>query len=221
MRTRTFVLSFLVHGAVICAAMVVRLAATTELPVPPHATAFVIARAELPDVQPPPVRRAPSVSAPTVTNRAIPTEAPDSVAPELPAIADSVPIDGDGFVGVPGDPVGDPLGVAPPAALPPSRAPEPRPPIRVGSVLRAPQKIHHVAPTYPQIAQAARVSGTVILEALIAEDGSVKDVKVLRSKPLLDDAAVEAVRQWRFTPTLLNGVPVQVIMSVTVTFTLN
>jgi protein TonB len=91
----------------------------------------------------------------------------------------------------------------------------------VGSVLRAPQKIHQVAPTYPHIAQAAHVSGTVILEALIAEDGSVKDVKVLRSKPLLDDAAVEAVRQWRFTPTLLNGVPVQVIMSVTVTFTLN
>jgi protein TonB len=222
MRTRTFVLSFLVHAAMIGAAMVVRIAATTELPDPPHATAFVIARAELPEIPPPPVRRAPPASAPTVTHRAIPTEAPDSVAPELPSIADSVPIGSDGFIGVAGDPVGDPLGVAPPPALPPpSRAPEPRPPIRVGSVLRAPQKTHHVAPIYPQIAQAARVSGTVILEALIAEDGSVRDVKVLRSKPLLDEAAVDAVRQWRFTPTLLNGVPVQVIMSVTVTFTLN
>jgi len=132
-----------------------------------------------------------------------------------------VPIGGDGFIGVAGDPVGDPLGVAPPPALPPSHAPEPRAPIRPGGVVRAPQKVHHVAPTYPAIAQAARVSGTVILEALIAEDGSVRDVKVLRSKALLDEAAVDAVRQWRFTPTLLNGVPVQVIMSVTVTFTLN
>lgn len=221
MRTRTFVLSFLVHATLIGAAMVVRTAATTELPDPPHATTFVIARAELPEVQPPPVRRAPSASTPVVTHNAIPIEPPDSVAPELPAIADSLPI-GDGLIGVPGDPIGDPLGVAPPPAPSASREPEPpRPPIRVGSVLRAPQKVHHVAPIYPAIAQAARVSGTVILEALIAEDGSVRDVKVLRSKPLLDDAAVDAVRQWRFTPTLLNGVPVQVIMSVTVTFTLN
>ncbi len=65
----------------------------------------------------------------------------------------------------------------------------------------------------PPIAQAARVSGVVILEALIGEDGSVRDAKVLRSVPLLDASALEAVRQWRFTPTLLNGVPVQVIMT--------
>ena len=86
------------------------------------------------------------------------------------------------------------------------------------AIIRPPQKVHHVAPTYPPIAQSARVSGVVILEALIAEDGSVRDVKVLRSVPLLDASAIEAVRQWRFTPTLLNGVPVQVIMTVTVTF---
>ena len=88
-------------------------------------------------------------------------------------------------------------------------------------MLRAPQKVHHVAPSYPPIARQAKISGVVIVEALIAEDGSVRDVKVLRSVPLLDTAATDAVRQWRFTPTLLNGVPVQVIMSVTVTFTLN
>jgi protein TonB len=81
--------------------------------------------------------------------------------------------------------------------------------------------VYNVAPIYPPIAQAARVSGVVIVEALIAEDGSIRDVKVLRSVPLLDAPALEAVRQWRFTPTLLNGVPVQVIMTVTVTFTLN
>jgi protein TonB len=55
---------------------------------------------------------------------------------------------------------------------------------------------------------------------VIAEDGSVRDVRVLRSKPLLDEAAMDAVRQWRFTPTRLNGEPVPVVMTVTVSFSL-
>jgi protein TonB len=75
-----------------------------------------------------------------------------------------------------------------------------------------------VSPVYPGIARSARVSGVVILETTIAEDGSVRDVRVLRSVPLLDQAAVDAVRQWRFTPTLLNGRPVAVLMTVTVAF---
>ncbi|MGE5358746.1 MAG: energy transducer TonB, partial [Bacteroidales bacterium] len=66
----------------------------------------------------------------------------------------------------------------------------------------------------------ARVQGVVIVEALIGPDGKVADVKILRSIPLLDQAAVEAVRQWQFTPTLLNGTPVPVIMTCTVNFTL-
>jgi|TARA_Y100000031_G_C7944646_1_gene258686 protein TonB len=65
------------------------------------------------------------------------------------------------------------------------------------------------------------VSGVVILEAVIGPDGRVRDVRVLRSAPLLDRAAIAAVRQWEYTPTLLNGVPVPVVMTVTVTFTLN
>lgn len=75
-------------------------------------------------------------------------------------------------------------------------------------------------PVYPPIAQSARVQGIVIIEATIGPDGAVKDAKVLRSIPLLDGSALEAVRQWVFTPTLLNGVPVPVIMTVTVQFTL-
>ena len=73
---------------------------------------------------------------------------------------------------------------------------------------------------YPPIAQSARVQGVVILEATIGPDGKVQDVRVLRSIPLLDAAAIEAVRQWQYTPTLLNNVPVPVIMTVTVNFTL-
>ena len=70
------------------------------------------------------------------------------------------------------------------------------------------------------MAQAARVQGVVILEAIIGPSGAVTEVKVLRSVPLLDDAAIAAVQQWQYTPTLLNGVPVPIIMTVTVNFTL-
>jgi protein TonB len=83
-----------------------------------------------------------------------------------------------------------------------------------------PQKVRHVAPVYPAVAQSARVQGVVILQAVIGEDGRVLDTAVLRSIPLLDQAAQDAVRQWEFTPTLLNGVPVPVIMTMTVQFTL-
>ena len=220
MRTRTFILSFLVHATMIGAAMVVRIVATTELPDPPRSTSFMMAAAEVPEVQPPPAPRT-QATAPSVNQSAAPIDAPDSLAPETSELPDIAPSDG-AIVGTPGDLTGDLLGPPPPSPMPRAVAPPPPPaPVRPGGVVRPPQKVHHVAPVYPPIAQSARVSGTVSLEALIAEDGSVRDVKVLRSVTLLDTAAVEAVRQWRFTPTLLNGVPVQVIMSVTVTFTLN
>jgi TonB family protein len=93
-------------------------------------------------------------------------------------------------------------------------------PVRVGGPVRPPTKIKDVRPAYPPIAQSARVQGVVILETIIGPDGRVQEAKVLRSIPMLDAAALEAVRQWEFTPTLLNGVPVPVIMTVTVNFTL-
>jgi protein TonB len=77
-----------------------------------------------------------------------------------------------------------------------------------------------VAPLYPPVALAVHREGIVILEAVIAEDGSVRDVRVVRPVPLLDQAAIEAVRQWRFTPTLLNGEAVPIVMTVTVNFQL-
>jgi TonB family protein len=73
-------------------------------------------------------------------------------------------------------------------------------------------------PVYPAIAQSARVSGTVTIEATIGPDGKVTDATVVRSVPMLDQAALDAVRQWEYLPTLLNGVPVPVVMSVTVNF---
>lgn len=99
---------------------------------------------------------------------------------------------------------------------------QPTPPgaVRVGGAVRQPMKTRHVNPVYPPIAQSARVQGVVIVEAVIGADGNVQDARILRSIPLLDEAALDAVRQWAFTPTLLNGAPTPVIMTVTVQFSL-
>ena len=73
---------------------------------------------------------------------------------------------------------------------------------------------------YPAIARSARVQGIVIIEATIDETGRVSDARLLKSIPLLDEAALAAVRQWAFTPTRLNGKPTSVVMTVTVQFRL-
>jgi len=110
----------------------------------------------------------------------------------------------------------------PPVAAPPPPPPPPPPPapVRVGGAIKQPSKIKDARPVYPPIAQSARVQGVVIIEAVIGPDGHVQEAKVLRSIPLLDAAALDAVKQWQYTPTLLNGQPVPVIMTVTVNFTL-
>jgi len=90
--------------------------------------------------------------------------------------------------------------------------------VRIGGSVRPPIKIRDVKPAYPAAALEARVAGVVIIEVLVGADGSVADAHVLRSVPMLDEAAIDAVKQWRFTPTALNGEPVDVIMTVTVNF---
>lgn len=96
----------------------------------------------------------------------------------------------------------------------------PMDPVRVGGMVQEPKKVFDVAPAYPQGAKDGKVSGAVILEAVIATDGTVKSIRVLRSNPIFDAAATDAVSQWVYTPTLLNGVPVEVIMTVVVNFVL-
>jgi len=93
-------------------------------------------------------------------------------------------------------------------------------PYRVGGTIAPPRKIKDLAPVYPPTAQRAGIQGVVILEAVIDETGAVTSAKVLRSIPLLDEAAKAAVMQWQYTPTLLNGVAVPIIMTVTVNFSL-
>jgi protein TonB len=93
-------------------------------------------------------------------------------------------------------------------------------PTRIGGDVKAPTKIKDVKPLYPPIARDSRVQGVVIVEAIIDAAGDVVEARVLRSIPLLDEAALEAVQQWRFTPTVVDGVPQAVVMTVTVNFTL-
>ena len=92
--------------------------------------------------------------------------------------------------------------------------------LRVGGKIRPPVKIKDVKPVYPPMAKSARAAGAVVIEATIGPDGKVIDAKVLRSVPLLDEAALDAVRQWEYKPTLLNGVAVPVRMTVTINFKL-
>jgi len=117
-------------------------------------------------------------------------------------------------------PIPQPIEARPEPERPPPPPPSPTQPVRVGGNIKVPTKLKDVPPVYPPIAQSARVQGVVIIEATIGGNGKVTNARVLRSIPLLDEAAIEAVRQWEFAPTLLNGVPIPVIMTVTVQFTL-
>jgi protein TonB len=178
-----------------------------------------------PPPPPPPPAGARSVSRPTPPRvrtdeleLLAPIALPEDIQPEL-AIDLGLPtgpyegVEGGVPDGVPGGVI---AGLPPPAA---HRGPEPKA-VRVGGEVERPVKVKNVVPEYPPLALQARVQGVVILECTISPRGAVSDVEVLRGIPLLNDAAVDAVRQWVYTPTLLNGVPVPVIMTVTVHFQL-
>jgi protein TonB len=110
-------------------------------------------------------------------------------------------------------------GMEPPKVSSPPPPPPPRTPIQVGH-LRESKLIFKVNPIYPELARKGHVAGSVILEATIDEEGNVSAVKVLSGNPLLTEAAVGAVKQWKYSPTILNGEPVPVLATVTVIFQL-
>jgi len=90
--------------------------------------------------------------------------------------------------------------------------------VRIGGNIQAPTLIKRVEPTYPDIALVAKVTGLVILEASVGKDGTVESVRILRSVKFLDEAAVQAVKQWRYQPLVLNGVATPFVLSVTLNF---
>jgi len=123
--------------------------------------------------------------------------------------------------GVPGGSAGGVLGGiigGAPGGLPPP--PKPVEVLRVGGNVMQANLIHQVLPTYPQIAKTAHISGTVVLHAIIAKDGTVQQLQFISGPPLLKMAAMEAVKQWRYKPTLLNTQPVQVDTTISVVFNL-
>ena len=178
-------------------------------------------------VPPAPVMPAMPV-APPKTAAPVPSEIKNAAPiapPENPVTGDATPV-----VGTPGPPGAPPnliggVGIPGAGRSVITDTPEPPPPavvrpVRPGGNISAPTRLSYVNPIYPNIAIAAKIDGTVILEATIDETGVVRDVTVLRSIPLLDQAAIEAVKKWRYTPTRLNGVAVPILLTVTVTFAL-
>ncbi|MGB7762148.1 MAG: energy transducer TonB [Bryobacteraceae bacterium] len=108
------------------------------------------------------------------------------------------------------------------AAPPPPPPPKPVTPqrIRVGGNVQAANLITQIKPVYPPLAKQARIQGTVELSAIIGKDGRVQDLKVVRGHPLLVQSALEAVKNWIYRPTMLNGEPVEVSTTIDVNFTL-
>jgi periplasmic protein TonB len=110
---------------------------------------------------------------------------------------------------------------APPPAVPAEPViDEPRKPLQVGGNVQPPKLVHQVDPIYPRLAKQARVQGDVVLSAIINEQGEVTELKVVTGPPLLFNAALNAVQQWKFQPTYLNGHPWPVAHEITVHFRL-
>ena len=223
-RVWTAFLSVALHAALLLVVLVLPLLYDDSLPTRvDQVRAFFAAPVELAPPPPPPPPRAASRAVPQAAPRealtpgfVVPVEVPTEIVPEegLDLGAESgMPGGVEG--GVPGGVVGGVVGGLPEAPPPPVVRP-----LRAGVDVREPRKVRSVAPVYPDLAVKARVEGLVILEAQVDARGRVVEVNVLRGNPLLTDAAVEAVRQWVYTPTLINGVPVPVVMTVTVTFRL-
>jgi periplasmic protein TonB len=223
MRWSMWPVSIVVHIAIVAMALIVPLAATDDAPPPAPLRSLVAAPIKTVPVPPEII---PSRS-PVQSTRSIPSVfAPDSILPSrddpqpIGPVVPDIPIGiGAGDTGAHG--AGTITGSLPLPSPPP--VPDPPPPpkiVRVGQGVREPVRIAGSPPQYPAIAREAHIQGTVILEAVINERGTMERVRVLKSEPLLDAAAITAVRGWRYTPTLLNGVPVSVLMTITINFTL-
>ena len=217
------VLSIIGHVVLLGAVVVVPLLyATDNLPKVPAMMAFV---SEMPVAPPPPPPPPPPSEAAKAPEKmlpadafAAPVEAPSEIRPEMPdlPIAQRDGVEGGVVGGVQGGIVGGLMAAPPPPPPPPPPAPKQM--VRIGGNIQAPALVKRVEPTYPEIALVAKVTGLVILEASVASDGSVESVRVLRSVKFLDEAAIEAVKQWRYSPLVLNGVPTPFVLSVTLNF---
>jgi protein TonB len=214
--------SILAHTALLGAVLVVPiLSALDNYVVYANKLTFVMPPTAMPAMPAPPPKAATPL--PTVNPNAAPPAPPEQpVTREVTAPTSYGPVP----AGVPiGTGTGGVLsggGTDRNSVLDTFRQPEPKKPepIRPGGAIKTPTRTYYAEPIYPTLALAVKKEGMVTLEATIDESGTVRGLKVLRSEPLLDKAALEAVAKWRYSPTLLNGVAVPIVMTVTVTFAL-
>jgi protein TonB len=237
--------SLVFHGFLILTVVLIPLLLPQSIPERELLITLVSPIGPPPPPAPPPIEM-PVVAAPRVTTqpaRPVAPEAlvmPTAIPKEIAKIVEEPIAPPSGVIGgvpggVPGGLIGGVLGgilsaeanrYAPPALAtpPPPPAPPPPPPkivaspLRVGGDVKEPRPVTMVPPIYPQLASKARVSGTVVLEATLTAQGTVEEIRVVSGHPLLVEAAVNCVKQWRYEPTLLNGVPVSVVLIAKVRF---
>ena len=182
-------------------------------PPPPPAAARSVA----------PKRRALSVTGKLVAPKVIPHEvARLSEEPEGNDLAAAV-VPGEGVLGgVPGGQPGGVIGGALSGAAPPTPIDSaPKSPIRVGKGLKAPRVIFGPDPVYPVLARQSRIGGAVVIDAVIDTEGNVVQMRTVSGQPILVLAAMEALRQWKYEPTIIGGQAFPVQLLVTITFHLN
>lgn len=219
--------SVFLHCLVLAAAIIIPLYFTNALDVHPLEATYLAA----PPPPPPPPAPARVITTPRhfFANQGL--YAPRVIPKQIAKVRDlpsSKQTDGalNGVIGgVPGGQAGGVLGgilggtgtVAPP---PPPKAAPKHGPYRVGGQVRPPKIIDEVQPAYPPLAREARVQGDVKIDSVIDAQGDVTNLKLVSGNPLLITAALDAVRQWKYQPTTLNGTPISVEMQVTVHFSL-
>jgi protein TonB len=213
-------LSAIVQSLILGVLILIPLIYTQALP-KAMMTTFLVAPAPPPPPPPPQalvkqvkllkVVDVPKMVAPTVIPKAV-----ETVKDEAPVVNSA---NGDeGVAGGTGNVLGGIIGNGPSAPPPPKESTPDR--IRVGGNVEAASLVNKVPPGYPPIAKTAHVSGTVVLHAIISKDGSIKELQFVSGPPLLMTAALDAVKQWRYRATMLNGQPVEVDTTIAVVFSL-
>lgn len=223
-RSPLVLVSLAAHGVLLAGLVITSVVAPDALPFPEEVLAWDTPRpVRLVDIPLPKAAGSQEMISPRHTSTPLPVAVPESAAPTEPpdGVTPETGNEGGGRRDA-GEPTSRDIDTIPGTAIvePPPPAPVPDGPVRLHAGIRTPRKVTDVAPVYPVLAQRMRVDGVVILEATIDARGVVQAARVLRSVPLLDQAAVDAVRQWRFEPALLNNQPIAVLMTVTVRFTL-
>ena len=212
----TVVLSFVFQASFLAILILIPLIYTEALPKAMMATLLV---APPPPPPPPPPPAAAPVAGKLVAPKVIPKDIKiikEDAEPDMGSTGPGVPggVAGGSIGGVLGGVMGG-IGAAPP----PPKVQQSR--IRQGGNVQAAKLMNKVQPSYPPLARQTRISGTVRLHAIIGKDGNVQQLTLESGHPLLVQAALDAVKQWRYQPTLLNGEPVEVDTTIDVIFSLN